>query len=110
MLYFLIVQEVLLLCEITGLTIERATDESSSAASRNLHKVLCQLFILNFVASNTALFRGGLPATYGRSLVCVLLGRCLLDHYATSVFVLASHGSGPEIDSMVLIDTTMATF
>ena len=91
------------------MAIERATDESSSAASRNLHKVLCQLFILNFVASNTALFRGGLPATDGRSLVCVLLGRCLLDHYATSVFVLASHGSGPEINSMVLVDTTMAT-
>ena len=101
---------MLLLYEIAGLTIEWTTDESSSAASWNLHKVLCQLLILNFVASNTALFRGSLAATYGRSLVCVLLGRCLLDHYATSVFVLSSHCCSPKIDSMVLVDTAMTTF
>lgn len=101
---------MLLLCQIAGLTIERATNQSSSAAPRNLHKVLCQLLILNFVVNNTALFSGGLPATDGRSLVCVLLGRCLLDHYAASVFVLSSHGCSSEIYSMVLVDTTMATF
>ena len=101
---------MLLLCQIAGLTIERATNQSSSAAPRNLHKVLCQLLILNFVVNNTALFRGGLPATDGRSLVCVLLGRCLLDHYATGIFVLPSHCGSPKINRMVLISTAVATF
>ena len=93
------------------MAIEGATYESGSAAPRNLHEVLRQLLVLNFVASDTALFRAGLPATHGRSLVCVLLGRrCLLDQYATSVLVLASHRRCPKINSMVLVDTAMATF
>ena len=92
------------------MAVEGAAYESSSAAPRNLHEVLCQLFVLSYVASDTTLFRAGLPATDGRSLVCVLLGCCLLDHYTTSVLVLASHRRRPKINSMVLIGTAMATF
>lgn len=101
---------MLLLYEIASLTVEGAAYESSSAASRNLHKVLCQLLVLCFATSDTALFRVGLAATYGRSLVCVLLGCCLLDHYATGIFVLPSHCGSPKINRMVLVDTAVATF